>query len=134
MNKPAIGEHVHRVGTLVAIEEIPPEPKPPQVDYIFEEIHAKCKLMRKGKFIDELGSYNDFYGYETSIKTAIEEMREYCLSLCSFKLRVQIRLKNKRDVIVGKITDVYEERFQLLGDDNILQQVRYAWVAKIKNA
>jgi len=103
MNKPAICEYVHRVGTLVAIEEIPPKPQPPQVDYIFEEIHAKCHLMRKGKRIDDLGSYNDFYGYETSIKTAIKDMTEYCTEN-------EIDDRSEVEVIVVRVASQFRAR------------------------
>ena len=63
-----------------------------------------------------------------------EEMREYCLALSNYKIRVELRLKNVRDVMVGRIVKVDAERFEFLGDDEISQPVRYTWVARIKNA
>ena len=63
-----------------------------------------------------------------------EEMREYCKSLCSFKVRVEIRLKNGQDILVGRINDVEAERFQLVSENDVVQNLRYAWVARIKNA
>lgn len=64
---------------------------------------------------------------------SFEEMREYCQSLSSFNLRVQVRLKNGRESMTGKIANVGTDRFELVGDDNVAQLLRFAWVANIKN-
>ena len=63
-----------------------------------------------------------------------DEMREYCLALCGFKLRVEVRLKNTRDIMVGRIANVEGERFDLIGEDQVVERIRFAWVARIKNA
>ena len=63
-----------------------------------------------------------------------EEMREYCRSLCSYKVRVEVRLKNGQEILFGRINDVEAERFKLIGEDDVVQNLRYAWVARIKNA
>jgi hypothetical protein len=63
-----------------------------------------------------------------------EEMRDYCLSLANFKLRVQVRLKNGQEIMTGKIARVDAERFQLVGDDQVVQSLNYAWIARIKDA
>ena len=62
-----------------------------------------------------------------------DEMREHCLSLSNFKLRVEVRMKNGSDIMVGRIGSVESERFELVGDDAVVQSLRYAWVARIKN-
>ncbi len=63
-----------------------------------------------------------------------DEMREYCTSLSSFKVRVQIRLKNGQEVMTGRIGRVDVDRFQLVGEGDVVQSLNYAWVARIKNA
>jgi hypothetical protein len=63
-----------------------------------------------------------------------DEMREYCRSLSQFQLRVEVRLKNARDTLHGKITNVTSDRFEIAGDNNSTQQVRFIWVARIRNA
>jgi hypothetical protein len=73
---PQIGDFVRGVGTLVDVQT--EEPTPPKKDYIFENIDSKCELRRNGKVLDELGTYNDYYGLGTGVKTAIKEMKEYC--------------------------------------------------------
>jgi hypothetical protein len=62
-----------------------------------------------------------------------DEMREQCLSLSNFKLRVEVRMKNGSDIMVGRIGSVESERFELVGDDSVVQSLQYAWVARIKN-
>ena len=62
-----------------------------------------------------------------------DEMREQCLSLSNFKLRVEVRMKNGSDIMVGRIGSVETERFELVGDDSVVQSLQYAWVARIKN-
>ena len=63
-----------------------------------------------------------------------DELHEYCLSASSYELRVQIRFKNGLAIKIGKIRDVQKDGFQLVGDDNVTQQLRYAWIARIRNA
>lgn len=63
-----------------------------------------------------------------------EEMRDFCKSAANFALKVQVRLKNGSEVFVGRVTGVEDERFQLVAEDKSVQQLRYAWVARLKNA
>ena len=35
---------------------------------------------------------------------------------------------------LGRITGVEAERFEFVGDDEVVQHLRYAWVARIKSA
>jgi hypothetical protein len=76
---PQVGEYIRNVGKLIKVEDELPAPPPPTKDYIFEDIEAKCELYLKsnGELLDKLGTINDFYGRETSVTTAIEEMKEY---------------------------------------------------------
>lgn len=62
-----------------------------------------------------------------------EEMRDFCQSLCNFKIRAQVRLKNAQELLTGRITGVEAERFEFVGDDDVVQQLRFAWVARIKS-
>ncbi|MEN9836213.1 MAG: hypothetical protein RL011_2406 [Pseudomonadota bacterium] len=63
-----------------------------------------------------------------------EEMRDYCNSLSSFKIRVQVRLKNGQEVMIGRIGKVDSDRFQLVSDSDVVHDLNYSWVARIKNA
>jgi hypothetical protein len=74
---PQVGEYVRNVGKLIKIEDVTPMPPPIEKDYIFEYIEARCELIFRDEVIQELGTYNDFYGLGTSVETAIKEMKEY---------------------------------------------------------
>lgn len=73
---PEVGEFLRGVGVLVKIEDGEPVPPPPK-DYIFEDITARCEMRLNGEVIQEIETLNDHYGLETSVKTAIEEMKNY---------------------------------------------------------
>lgn len=76
---PGVGDFVRGVGRLVAVQVIPPPPAPPpETDYIFEEITARVELRRQGKRLNSLGTFNDFYGLETSVSEAIKEAMAWC--------------------------------------------------------
>ena len=72
---PEVGEFLRGVGVLVKIED--GKPVPPPKDYIFEDITARCEMRLNGEVIKEIETLNDHYGLETSVKTAIEEMKDY---------------------------------------------------------
>ena len=63
-----------------------------------------------------------------------EEMRDYCSSLSSFQIKVQVRLKNGKEVMVGRIGKVEVDHFQLVSENDGIQDLNYSWVARIKNA
>ena len=112
---PEEGEFVRGQGTLVGIEIIPPEPVPPQTDYIFEQIEARCELRLHGEVIQDIQTLNDFYGLETSVETAIAEMKAYAerkqigsssdVEVVVFRVATQYRLSKK----AGK--NFYDETF-----------------------
>lgn len=77
MNIPTIGTYVRHAGRLLSIEKVQPPAPPPHEDYIFEEVTARCELFLGSELIKGLGSLNDFYGLETSVATAIDDMQEY---------------------------------------------------------
>lgn len=63
-----------------------------------------------------------------------EEMRQFCQSISSYGLRVDIRLKDGSDIVSGKITTVGRDAFSLMTDAKEMMSLRYVWVARIKNA
>lgn len=63
-----------------------------------------------------------------------DEMREFCKSILPYSLQVQVRLKNGREVFVGKVSDVLPDRFELRVGNQDPMSVRYAWVARIAHA
>lgn len=74
---PKVGEYIRSVGVLVAIEEIPPKPVPPQIDYIFEQTEARCEMRFKGKGVNVIQTLWDHAGQGSAVKTAIEDMKSY---------------------------------------------------------
>lgn len=75
---PHSGVFVRGHGTVVEKRTVPPKPQPPPEEiYIFEEIEARCELLHNGKSLKYIQTLNDFYGLETSVKTAINEMKEF---------------------------------------------------------
>lgn len=63
-----------------------------------------------------------------------DEMRNYCLSIKNFNLRVQVRLKDGREICIGKIGNVEKEQFQLVTENEGVKSLRFAWIARIANA
>ena len=61
-----------------------------------------------------------------------EELRQYCESLHSFNLTVTVRLKNSQDTVIGRITFVNTQQIHVTDEDNIVQEVPFAWVATVK--
>ncbi len=63
-----------------------------------------------------------------------DEVREYCRSLCSFKVRAQVQFKYEREVMCGTVTEVLDDSFQLTADDDSVRTLRYVWVARVRHA
>jgi hypothetical protein len=63
-----------------------------------------------------------------------EELRSFCETIRPYQLRVQVRLKDGAEILFGKIKGIETERFELITDDEQVQQVRFSWVARIQNA
>ena len=75
---PEINEYVRGSGILVAVEDVTPDPPPPVTKvYIFQEIAASIRLLLNGEMVKDFTTFNDFYGKETSISSAIEEAKKY---------------------------------------------------------
>lgn len=101
---PEVGEFVRPHGTLVRIEEIPPKPVPPQTDYIFEQITARCEMrLTSGEVIKEIQTLNDFYGLETSVTTAIAEMKAYAAEN-------SLGADSDVEVVVVRVVEQYRKR------------------------
>lgn len=65
---------------------------------------------------------------------SIDEVREFCQRILPYQIPVQVRLKADGEAIVGKIVSIEQERFQLSIKDEGVRQVRFSWVARVKNA
>jgi hypothetical protein len=63
-----------------------------------------------------------------------DEVRSFCEAVQPYQLRIQVRMKQDAVPLVGKVTGTEEERFQLSTEDEGVRTLRYAWVARIKNA
>jgi hypothetical protein len=61
-----------------------------------------------------------------------EEMREYCLRLQEWRLKVNVRMKNEQATISGRISAVDKREFSLTTDSET-RVLPFAWVAKISN-
>jgi len=75
---PIVGAFVRGFGEVVSIETIEPPPPPaPKKEYGFLSTEARGELRLNGEVIARLCGFNDFYGLETSVKSATKEMRTY---------------------------------------------------------
>ena len=106
---PNIGEFVRGSGKLLAVETILPIPPEPHKEYIFEEITARIELRLGHEVVKVLESLNDFYGLETSIKSAIEEAKEYADNR---------NLSNNSELAVIVIKQISQYRATLSNDEN----------------
>jgi hypothetical protein len=101
---PAVGEYVEHVGIFIRSETIEPPPPPdPEIDYIFEEVEARCELRLGDEVIDKIKTLNDWYGLETSVKTTIEDMKEYAE-------KRKLSSKSELEVVVIKVVRQYRAR------------------------
>jgi len=75
---PDVGEYVRMHGILIDVKTVnPPVPKPIK-EYIFEECSARQELRFKdGEVLQTLGTYNNFYGLGTAVKSSIKELKAY---------------------------------------------------------
>ena len=73
---PEVGEYVRMKGRLVEVQDVTPKPPPKEVDYIFEDTNARVELRINGKRITEYGTFNNFYGADSCVPSAIEEAKK----------------------------------------------------------
>jgi len=62
-----------------------------------------------------------------------EEMRDYCMRLQEWRLKVHVRMKNESIPLTGRISAVDKREFSLTTEQEV-RILPYAWVAKISNA
>ena len=66
------------MATLVKVEPSAMVCPKPTNDYIFVQVEAELEVrMKSGEVIRRIACFNDFYGFETSVKEAIKEAGEY---------------------------------------------------------
>lgn len=127
---PNVGEFVRHHGKLLEVREIPPPPQPPPTKhYIFEEISARTELRMNGRKLKEITTFNDFYGLESCVEAAIEEMKNYAkrekLTPTSEVEAVVIRVvtqfaatpKDRENFYDGTFTDFEQVRSHGLADE-----------------
>jgi hypothetical protein len=68
---PQVGDYVRMKGRLVEIQDV--TPKEIVLDYIFEDTEATVYGMINGKIVREYGTFNNFYGQDSCVKSAVEE-------------------------------------------------------------
>lgn len=73
---PQVGEYVRMIGKLVEVQDVTPPPPPKELDYIFEETHARAEARVNGKVIETFSTFNNFAGEGTCVEAAIEEAKE----------------------------------------------------------
>jgi hypothetical protein len=100
---PRVGEYVRHSGKLVAIEDVTPPQPPKEIDYIFEEITAKIEVLYNNDVLKSYGEFNDFYGLENSVSSAIEGAKQYAGEK-------QITKDSELEVRVTKIITQYRKR------------------------
>lgn len=65
---------------------------------------------------------------------SVDEVRDFCQTILPYRLKVQVRLKTDGESYIGMITRIDPERFELSTEDKGTQLLRFAWVARVKNA
>lgn len=103
---PSIGDFVRNYGVLIDIVQVSELPKPPPqpvTDFIFEETEARTEMRLNGEVINEMNTYNDFYGRGTSVKSLTKEANEYCAEK-------GIAAKSDIELVVVKITRRYRAK------------------------
>jgi hypothetical protein len=63
-----------------------------------------------------------------------DEMRDFCTSIQPFHLKVQVRLKNRREIIEGTVDSVSKDRFEITVNGEQRETLRYSWVARLSHA
>lgn len=73
---PGVGEYVRMYGTLVQTQDVTP-PVKTEIDYIFEDTEARIEARINGKVVTTYETFNNFYGKDTCVSSAIAEARKY---------------------------------------------------------
>ncbi len=99
---PTEGDYVRMCGTLVAIEDV--TPKEIVLDFIFEETEARLEGRINGHVVKEYSTFNNFYGRDTCVESAIKEAKvqeawigESNLEFVVVKVTRQVRMRPARD-------------------------------------
>ncbi len=74
---PRPGDYVRMTGTCMAVETIQPPAPPPESWYVFERIGGRYEVRLNGKFLMHGCSFNDFYGRESAVESAVAEAKAY---------------------------------------------------------
>jgi hypothetical protein len=107
---PEVGEFVRGHGTLVRVEEIPPELQPPPKKvYIFEQNDARWEVRFGNEVLSHSSKHNEFYGQHTAVPFVIKEAKAYCK-------KNKIGPKHALEVVVIRIVD--EEQKVPARDEN----------------
>ncbi len=63
------------------------------------------------------------------------EIRDFCKSVQPYALKIQVRMKQDQELLIGKITALDTENFHLMTDGASAPRILpYAWVARIRSA
>lgn len=62
------------------------------------------------------------------------EVQDFCKTIMPYKIAVRVKLKNDPEIHIGKIKAVEKDNFKLVGENNVEQSVRFAFVSRITNA
>lgn len=110
---PKIGEYVRGHGTLVSIQDITPIVNK-QDGYIFEYYNATYELRINGKVVSQGNTYNDFYGLETCLETAVGDAKEVAkeLSVNSDVEVVVVKITGYSCKIPGIDKNFYDDKFK----------------------
>jgi hypothetical protein len=110
---PQVGDYVRMKGRLVEIQDV--TPKEIVLDYIFEDTEATLVSRINGKNVKQYGTYNNFYGEDSCVQSAIEEAKtqqewlgESNLEFVVVKTISQVRMRPNR----GNLTSLYAPDFR----------------------
>lgn len=103
-------------GTLVEIQDMTPKVDV-QHDFIFEDTEARLEMRINGKLVDNVATFNNFYGKDTCVAAAIDEAKKKILwygesSMEFVVVKVTSRRRMRPDR--GQRENLYDSEFRAM--------------------
>lgn len=113
---PSVGQYVRGIGTLVDVLDVTPVPPPKQLEYVFEEVTARMEIWIGGWKVKDHGTLWDAFGYESSVKGAINEAQAFAVARgwnkdSQAEIRV-VRIAERRRKTKVNSDNYYQKEFE----------------------
>jgi hypothetical protein len=112
---PAEGDYVRTYGKLLKIEDV--TPKEIVLDYIFEEEEARLEGRINGKTVKVYTTFNNFYGPDTCVESAIKEAKQQEAWLGESNLEfvvVKVVRQVRKRPSLGERENFYDREFRAM--------------------